>query len=81
MLRVKLRIKIEGVGITIQTKPNYNPPPLTLKGGGIPLFLTGSELYDYFLPQNLDFSGISKTQFVKRHPPSGWAVSYQRCSL
>src|SRR5690606_11046254 len=49
--RVKLRVTIEGQGITIRTRPTYNPPPLVLQGG-IPEMLTGHDLRHYLNPDN-----------------------------
>jgi hypothetical protein len=64
--RGKLRLTIEGVGITIRTKQNFIPQqPLVLQGGGIPLTLYGEDLEEYFNPNNLDFAGISKSQYEK----------------
>ncbi|TRX61201.1 hypothetical protein FNH22_03860 [Fulvivirga sp. M361] len=62
--RVKLRMKIEGVGITITTREGFIPPPIILQGG-VPLRLSGSELADYFNPQNLVFQGISRQEFER----------------
>ncbi|MBT1686330.1 fibronectin type III domain-containing protein [Dawidia soli] len=63
--RCKLRLTIEGVGITIRTKQSFVPQPLVLPGGGIPLQLYGEELEEYFNPNNLDFAGFSKAQYTK----------------
>ncbi len=63
--RVKLRITIEGQGITLRTKPAYLPTALILQGG-VPEMLTGSDLRHYLNPDNLDFSGISRQEFMKR---------------
>jgi hypothetical protein len=62
---IKLRLTIEGLGITIRTKPNFIPQPLTLFGGGVPTILYGEDLYEYFNPNNLDFSGLSRTEFSR----------------
>ena len=62
---VKFRITIEGVGITIKTKPNFTPQPTTIPGGGIPLVLYGEDLLEYFSPNNLDFLGLSRKEFDK----------------
>jgi hypothetical protein len=62
---IKLRIVIEGVGITIRTKPTMVPSPITIQGGGIPQFLYGEDLSEYFNPNNLDFAGISRREFEK----------------
>jgi hypothetical protein len=63
--RCKLRLTIEGVGITIRTKPGFVPQPLVLPGGGIPLQLYGEDLQEYFNPNNLDFAGITRSQYAK----------------
>ncbi|MBL0739663.1 fibronectin type III domain-containing protein [Chryseolinea lacunae] len=61
----KLRLTIEGTGITIRTKQNFVPrQPLTLYGG-VPVTVYGDELEEYFTPANLDFAGISRSQFEK----------------
>ncbi|HEY9006694.1 MAG TPA: hypothetical protein VIM75_11200, partial [Ohtaekwangia sp.] len=63
--QVKLRLTIEGVGITIRTKANYVPlRPITLYGGeSVTLF--GEDVEEYFDPNNLDFAGITKNQYEK----------------
>jgi len=63
--QVKLRLTIEGVGITIRTKANYIPlRPITLYGGeSVTLF--GEDVEEYFDPNNLDFVGITKNQYEK----------------
>jgi hypothetical protein len=64
--RGKLRITIEGVGITIRTKQSFIPQqPLVLLGGSVPLLLYGEDLEEYFNPGNLDFAGLSKNQYEK----------------
>ncbi len=64
--RGKLRITIEGVGITIRTKQSFIPQqPLVLPGGSVPLMLYGEDLEEYFNPGNLDFAGLSKNQYEK----------------
>jgi predicted chitinase len=61
-LQTRLRLRIEGEGISITTRPSFMPPPLILQGG-IPERLSGTDLAEYFLPQNLDFTGITRRQF------------------
>ena len=61
----KLRITIEGVGITLRTKPNLAIEPLILDGGGVPQLFYGDDLQAYFHPDALDFSGLSKTDYAK----------------
>lgn len=63
-LRVRLRVKIEGQGIVLQTKPSYSPPPLVLQGG-LSQRLTSTDLADYFNPNNLNFIGITKRKFLQ----------------
>ncbi len=60
---VRLELTIEGDGITIKTSPTFNPGPVILEGG-VPQFLTSSGLAPYFNPQNLDFSGYSKSDYL-----------------
>ena len=62
---IKLRVTIEGVGITIRTKQNFVPQPLTLYGGGSPTILYGDDILVYFNPNNLEFAGYSKAEFLK----------------
>ncbi|MGB3468517.1 MAG: hypothetical protein WBA74_24745, partial [Cyclobacteriaceae bacterium] len=62
--RAKLRLTIEGQGITIQTRPGYTPAPIVLQGG-IPETLTGYDLRGYFNPDNLVFNGISRNEFIQ----------------
>jgi hypothetical protein len=59
---VKLRLIIEGEGITISTTSTYMPEQIILNGGS-PLRLTGDELAAYFDPRYLDFKGYSKQKF------------------
>jgi hypothetical protein len=61
----KLRITIDGVGITLRTRPSFVPQPITLPGGGIPQILYGEDIADYFNPVSLDFAGISRREFEK----------------
>ncbi len=63
-LQVKLRLRIEGQGIIIATKPEYLPPPLILQGG-VPQRLIAADLADYLAPQNLNFTGITRQQFER----------------
>ncbi|MEP2772960.1 MAG: fibronectin type III domain-containing protein [Fulvivirga sp.] len=61
-IQVRLRLRIEGQGILIETKPEYLPAPMTLQGG-VPERLIASDLEQYFRPENLNFQGITKQQF------------------
>ena len=61
--QVRLELTIEGNGITIKTSPNYNHAPVILDGG-VPQYFTSSDLAEWFNPQNLDFSGYSKSSYL-----------------
>lgn len=75
-LNVRLRLKIVGQSVTIETKPEYVGPRLTLQGG-VPLRLISSDLADYFNPANLNFQGITQRQYEQRGKlPEG---VYQLC--
>ena len=63
-IQVKLRLTIKGNGIEIRTKADYLPQPLLLQGGA-PLLISGADLESYLNPANLDFSGITKSEFTK----------------
>ena len=63
-LQVKLRFTIEGQGITIQTKPEFLPPPLFIQAG-IPEQFTSVDFADYFNPNNLNFQGLDRGAFIK----------------
>lgn len=75
-LPVRLRLKIEGQNVTIETKAEYIGSQLLLQGG-IQLRLTGTDLLEYFNPNNLNFSGITRREFEKTGAlPQGY---YQFC--
>jgi TANFOR domain-containing protein len=64
-LNVRFRLRIEGNGIKIETKPEFLPPPVTLLGG-VPLQLISSDLATYFDPRNLNFTGITQREYEQR---------------
>ncbi|MFM9840580.1 MAG: DUF5675 family protein [Cyclobacteriaceae bacterium] len=64
-LNVRFRLRIEGNGIKIETKPEFLPPPVTLLGG-VPLQLISSDLAAYFDPRNLNFTGITQREVEQR---------------
>lgn len=75
-LHVRFKISIVGQNVKLETKPEYIGSPIILQGG-IPLRLTNIELAEYFDPNHLNFSGISKTDFLKTgFLPEGF---YQFC--
>ncbi|MDX1627465.1 MAG: fibronectin type III domain-containing protein, partial [Fulvivirga sp.] len=61
-LQIRLRLRIEGNGIRVESKPEYLPPPILLQGG-VPERLTAADLEPYFRPENLNFQGITRQQF------------------
>ncbi|MCT4614439.1 MAG: hypothetical protein N4A49_06150, partial [Marinifilaceae bacterium] len=64
-VNAKLRIKISGGGISMQTKASYHNPQIINLFPGKPEFLSGDMLADYLNPANMDFSGISREAFMK----------------
>jgi len=63
-LHVRFRISITGQNVKLETKPEYIGSMITMQGG-VPLRLTNMELAEYFDPNHLNFSGISKSDFLK----------------
>ncbi len=63
-LPVRFRLTITGQNSKLETKPEYIGTAITLQGG-IPLRLTTLELAEYFDPNHLTFSGLSKSDFLK----------------
>lgn len=77
--RTKLRMTIEGVGITITTNPNYFPPPIALQGG-VPQLIYGSDIADYFKMSNLVFQGLNPNEVQKnggRLPEGIYRISFE----
>jgi hypothetical protein len=63
--KCRLRIKIEGFGITMQSKPGFYTTPIILQGGEM-LSLSGPELAVYLNPQNLLIQGLDNSAFTKQ---------------
>lgn len=63
-LQVKFRLTIEGQNVILKTRPEFNPPPVTIQGG-VPERFTGYDLAAYFDPANLIFQGITPQQFKR----------------
>jgi 5-hydroxyisourate hydrolase-like protein (transthyretin family) len=61
---VKLRLIMKSNSVVITTSSSYNTSPLLLNGGET-IVLTSADLAGYFRPENLDFSGFSKNQYLK----------------
>ena len=69
---IKLKISVQGQGISLNSKSYYFAGPFTLEPG-IPLEISGSELYGLLSSQNLDFQGISQAQYEqKKVLPEGY---------
>lgn len=69
---IKLKISVQGQGISINSKSYYFAGPFTLEPG-IPLEISGSDLYGLLSSQNLDFQGISQAQYEqKKVLPEGY---------
>ncbi len=64
-LNVRFRLRIEGQGIIVETRPEYIPPPISIQGG-VPLRLISADLAGYFDPTNLNFQGISRREYEQR---------------
>ncbi|PWS28680.1 hypothetical protein DHW03_02200 [Pedobacter yonginense] len=60
----RLRIKIEGFGITIQSKNDFSVAAILLNGGELSV-ISGADLEPYLNPQNLVFQGLSQSEFAR----------------
>ncbi|MBE0654107.1 MAG: hypothetical protein IH594_09935, partial [Bacteroidales bacterium] len=73
-----LQIKITGSnGIELQSLVDMAYPTFTF-GEVMPIILTGNDIVEYFLPENLALSGISYDQLKESGLPAG---SYQICAV
>lgn len=75
---VRLRVKIRGAGIEIESKPDFSVSPLTLQPG-LPLTLYNTDFSSYLHPNNLIFRGITRQEFVKTGalPEGLYEISWQ----
>jgi Fibronectin type III domain len=64
-LSVRFRLRVEGIGIRIETKPEFLLDPVIINGG-VPLRLIGTDLAPYFDPRNLNFSGITQREYEQK---------------
>ncbi|MBP5419751.1 MAG: hypothetical protein J6Y72_08090, partial [Bacteroidales bacterium] len=73
---VKLHIKMESAGITIESIPTQVVRPMFL-GGGEARVLTGDDFAEYLRLDNLNFKGLSKDAYVKsgQLPAGLWKFS------
>ena len=63
---IRLHLTIEGEGVTLETKENFVPLKRFTLTAGIPLTIEGADIVEYFNPNNLEFSGISRQNFVNQ---------------
>lgn len=61
-LQVRLRMSIEGQSVAIRTREDAVFTPVTIESG-TPFYIDPSDLAQYFNPNNLDFSGITRQQY------------------
>ncbi len=61
---VILKVRISGQGIELASRADYFSTPINLMYN-VPEILTGFELADLFDPNNLDITGMSKSEFLK----------------
>ncbi len=75
-LPVRLHVRLEGAGVTIESVPSPSSPPLLL-GGGEARVLTGDDLAPYLRLDNLSFRGLTKAAYRRGgHLPGGlWRLS------
>ncbi|MDR0712788.1 MAG: hypothetical protein LBF89_00775, partial [Bacteroidales bacterium] len=75
-LPVRLHVKMESVGVTIETTPNIVVTPVFLNGGQLHLFF-GDDLAEYFDPANLQFKGYSRETYRRtgQLPDGFWKIS------
>ncbi|RAJ88284.1 fibronectin type III domain protein [Chitinophaga dinghuensis] len=62
--KCRLRLKIEGPGITLQSRTGFYVSPILINGGEM-LTLSGPDLAPYFNPQNLFIQGLDNNAFTK----------------
>lgn len=62
---VYLECKIEGTGITLQTRTGFRSTSQFALQAGVPYALEGADIADVLDPVNLDIQGLEKTNFLK----------------
>jgi TANFOR domain-containing protein len=76
VVNVKLRMIIESQTVQLRTR-TYADVPVIALDAGVPVRLSLSDLAPYFNPENLDFSGITRQQYMQQaRLPEGF---YQFC--
>ena len=76
--QVRMTVVIEGQGIRLTTKPDFQPRPITLSYG-LPVQITGADLAEYLDINNLNFEGYSKEQYLQQGtlPPGFYSICMQ----
>ena len=64
-LSVRLRIRIKGQGIEMVTKDDFIPKQQIILQPGAPEMIYGDRLEEYLSPNHMNFSGITKSEFIK----------------
>ncbi len=76
VVNVKLRMIIESQTVQLRTRTFADVPVIALDAG-VPVRLSLADLAPYFNPENLDFSGITRQQYMQQaRLPEGF---YQFC--
>ncbi|MDR0713074.1 MAG: hypothetical protein LBF89_02260, partial [Bacteroidales bacterium] len=77
-LPVKLHIKMESAGITVETPVSITTLPVYLNGGQVQI-LFGDDLADYFNINNLQMKGYSRDTYRKtgQLPDGFWKISVE----
>ena len=76
LLYLKMEIELNGK-VIIRTSPQYFPSPLVLDPG-IPTVISGSDLYPFFDPQNMDFTGYSRDDYFRNRllPEGAYKITF-----
>jgi hypothetical protein len=63
-ISIQMTIELNG-SLILRTAPHYHPQPITLTPG-VPLIISGTALTDYFLSENLTFTGTYPRETYER---------------
>ncbi len=66
LVEAYLKLKIEGVGITIATRELYKPANPVVLVAGVSQFLHGNDFGQLWQSENLVFSGLNSSDFVRK---------------
>ncbi|MDR3328112.1 MAG: fibronectin type III domain-containing protein, partial [Prevotellaceae bacterium] len=78
-LFLRMSISLNGREI-IRTHPAYRPFPLNISPG-VPTVISGSDLYHYLDPNNMEFTGYSRASYLqtKSLPEGAYQISFTAC--